>query len=87
MSAFDQIKALASEKETGHLLLALAMLDSKPEPTPEERMVVGAMCSVIEDRHPALDSHMEGWALLEWGTELSYAQALVVAMHKARVNI
>lgn len=76
----ETLTTAARAHDTDTLIGALAILPSMTSATPAERMTHHAICSVLEERIPAAEARMVAWSELEWGVDLSYAEALLVAI-------
>jgi hypothetical protein len=85
-AALKTLTAAAAQKDTPTLVAAMLLLDAKPERTREERLVLAGIFTALEQRHPEVEPHMEGWAYLEWGQELSYTIALLVSLQRAGID-
>ena len=70
----------ANKQDTDTLIGALALLPRMNTATAAERLTHMAICTVLEGRIPAAEALMVTWSELEWGVELTYAEALIVAI-------
>jgi hypothetical protein len=79
-TAINRLISKADEQHTDTLIGALALLPSMDTATAAERLTHMAICTALEERIPAAEALMVTWSELEWGVELTYAEALIVAI-------
>jgi hypothetical protein len=76
----DTLTEAARAQHTDTLIGALALLPAMTSASEAERMTHAAIATVLEERIPEAEARMDAWSELEWGVELTYAEALLVAI-------